>query len=98
MYLAKGKSQKAISFNDLSLEENLTYIKFNLKDVQEAFYMFDITKHKFEGSPELPASLVQKIATRSKDLKRNLNSVVSRNEYKAMLKIIQKESHNLDGR
>jgi len=59
MYLAKGKSMSAISFNDLTIEENLTYVKFNLKDVQEAFDMFEITKNKFEGyGPELPAALI----------------------------------------
>jgi hypothetical protein len=89
MYLTKGKSMKAISFNDLTLEENLTYVKHNIKDVTEAFHLFEITKAKFEGrGPDLPASLIQKIATKTKDLKKSLGSIVNRNEYKAMLKII----------
>ena len=47
-----------ISFKDLSLHENLNYIKFTLKDSKEAFHMFDITKDAFESSPEIPAALV----------------------------------------
>jgi len=37
VYRAKGKEKNKISFNDLSLQENLNYIKFNLKNTEEAF-------------------------------------------------------------
>ena len=32
IYRAKGKSRNKISFNDLTLHENLNYIKYTLKD------------------------------------------------------------------
>jgi hypothetical protein len=37
VYRAKGKERSKISFNDLTLQENLNYIKFNLKNTEEAF-------------------------------------------------------------
>lgn len=43
IYRAKGKTRNNISFKDLSLHENLNYIKFTLKDSKEAFNMFSIT-------------------------------------------------------
>jgi hypothetical protein len=64
IYRTKGKSKTKISFNDLTLHENLNYIKFTLKDTQEAFSLFDITKTKFIGG-EIPASIIQKLAIRS---------------------------------
>lgn len=65
LYRAKGKTKAKISFKDLTLQENLNYIKFNLKNTNEAFDMFDILKDKFASHPEIPASIVQKIANRS---------------------------------
>lgn len=64
IYRAKGKSRKQVSFNDLSLHENLNYIKYNLKNSDEAFEMFRITKENFE-TPEIAAAIVQKLANRS---------------------------------
>jgi hypothetical protein len=37
VYRAKGKSKNKISFADLTLHENLNYIKYTLKDSDEAF-------------------------------------------------------------
>lgn len=58
MYRAKNK--KTISFTDLTLQENLNYIKYTLKDSKEAFQMFDIlSKNKDEPIPvEVPASII----------------------------------------
>jgi hypothetical protein len=43
LYRAKGKQRSKISFNDLTLPENLNYIKYNLKNSDEAFNLFEIT-------------------------------------------------------
>ena len=42
IYRAKGKAKNKISFNDLSVQENLNYIKFTLKDSDEAFKLFEV--------------------------------------------------------
>jgi len=57
IYRVKGKSRDRISFKDLSLHENLNYIKFTLKDSKEAFNLFEITKDAFD-SAEIPAALI----------------------------------------
>ena len=44
LYRLKGKSKAQISFNDLSLEENLRYIKYDLENSHEAFKLFKITR------------------------------------------------------
>jgi len=58
LYRSKDKSRTQISFNDLSLSENLNYIKFNLKSSHEAFSIYDITKQKFPNFPEIPAAII----------------------------------------
>ena len=59
LYRAKGKSKSKISFKDLSLQENLNYIKYTLKDTNEAFDMFNITKYSFKENQSLiPAALL----------------------------------------
>jgi 3-oxoacyl-[acyl-carrier-protein] synthase III len=83
----------------LTLPENLNYIKYNLKNSDEAFELFKITSLKFESSPEIPASIIQKLANRSsideKDVDKKL---VPRYEYKNMLKAIQKNLEFLDNK
>jgi hypothetical protein len=98
LYRSKGKSRGQISFNDLTLEENLMYIKHDLADVQEAFHIFDITKGNYSGAPDLPASLIQKIATKTKKLDQSAVKIIDTNEYKAMLKSIQKNMGELSQR
>lgn len=58
LYRAKGKARSKISFNDLTLVENLNYIKHNLKNSEEAFEMFKITQDKFREHPEIAASII----------------------------------------
>ena len=58
LYRSKGLSKSKISFNDLTLQENLNYIKYDLKNTHEAFSLFDITKDKFNSSPDIAASLI----------------------------------------
>ena len=59
IYRAKGKTRSKISFNDLSVQENLNYIKYTLKDSQEAFDLFKVTRDTFgEYTAEIPAALV----------------------------------------
>lgn len=68
----------------------MNYIKFNLKTSEEAFQLFDITKEK-SLTPDIPASIIQKLANRSNITPTNVNEkLLVRNEYKAMLKTIQK--------
>ena len=42
LFKLKGKSRGQISFNDLTLEENLCYIKYDLANTHEAFKVFKI--------------------------------------------------------
>jgi hypothetical protein len=58
LYRAKDKPRAKITFNDLTLTENLNYIKHNLKDSNEAMELFQTTRKKFGNSPEIAASLV----------------------------------------
>lgn len=58
LYRSKNKSQSKISFNDLSLEENLNFVKYNLKNTHEAFKLFLITQEKFKEQPALSASII----------------------------------------
>lgn len=102
IYRAKGKSRSKISFNDLTLQENLNYIKYTLKDSNEAFDLFKVTKDTFTAkSPEIPAALVQKLANKTKDLDRKIeirDKIVRRPEYKQMLKSIKQGLPSLDNR
>ena len=89
VYRAKGKERAKISFTDLTLQENLNYIKYSLKNSEEAFKMFEITQRKYEANPEIPASMIQKLGTRSslkpKDVETKL---IARYEYKNMLRAV----------
>jgi hypothetical protein len=58
VYRAKGKDRSRISFNDLTMPENLNYIKYNLQNSEDAFKMFEITQTKYESSPEIPAAII----------------------------------------
>ena len=102
IYRVKGKSRNKISFNDLTLQENLNYIKYTLKDSQEAFDLFKVTKDTFNlQTAEIPAALVQKIANKTKDLDRKStvrDKIIRRAEYKQMLKAIKAKMEELDNR
>ena len=102
LYRAKGKTKNKISFNDMTLEENLNYIKYTLKDSDEAFKLFEITRDTFGSlTPEIPAALVQKIATKTKDIDRKgevRDKIVRRPQYKQMLRQIKEKVGELDNR
>ena len=71
----------------MTLNENLNYIKHNLKNSHEAFKLFEITKEKFENKPEIAAQIIQKFATGSDITKKNFEEkLFGRVEYKEMLK------------
>ena len=93
IYRAKGKTRNQISFNDLSLQENLNYIKYTLQDSNEAFNLFKVTKDTFGAdAPELPAALIQKMANKTKDLAQKTevrDKIIRRPEYKQMLKVVK---------
>ena len=98
LYRAKGKSKNKISFNDLTLHENLNYIKFNLKNSDEAFKMFEITKDKMENG-DIPASIIQKLANRSDIKPSNVSEkLLEKKDYKDMLKAIQKHMNSMDNK
>lgn len=99
LYRNKGKSWSKISFNDLSLEENLNYIKYNLKSSHEAYKLFLITQDKFQDQPLIPAQIIQKMAKQSNINKRNFDEKMFRRiEYKAMLKVIKNNLDSLDNK
>ena len=58
IYQKKKKNYKQISFNDLTLNENLNYVKYSLQNTHEAFSLFDITKPNFPDVPFIAAALV----------------------------------------
>ncbi len=96
---AKGKNYVQISFNDLTVQENLNYIKFNLKTSNQAFEMFEIIKDKMENHPEIPASIVQKLALRSNLRSEDINAkLLQRFEYKNILRGISKNIDMLDNK
>jgi mannitol/fructose-specific phosphotransferase system IIA component (Ntr-type) len=83
----------------LTLQENLNYIKFNLKDTHEAFRIFDETKSTFENRPEIAASMIQKLATKSKITPKNFDEkLFARVEYKGMLRQIKEGLDFLDNK
>jgi hypothetical protein len=43
LYRSKNLNYKKISFNDLTLEQNVNYIKYNIKNSDDAIKMFKIT-------------------------------------------------------
>jgi hypothetical protein len=58
LYRTKGKPKAKISFTDMTLTENLNYVKYNLKTSEEAFDLFKITSTRFSSNPEIAASIV----------------------------------------
>lgn len=99
LYRTKGKKRAKISFNDLTLQENLNYIKFNLKNSNDAFELYNITQAKYNVNPEIPASIVQKLAVRSTLKASEVNEkLVARFEYKNMLRQIQNNLNLLDNK
>ena len=101
IYRAIGKDKNKISFKDLTLQQNLNYIKYTMKDTNEAYEFFKITQDNFgEYTADIPAALVQKIATRTRNLdnKDTWQKIVDRPEYKMMLKAVKKGMVNLSNR
>ena len=101
LYRSKGKSKNKISFKDLSLQENLNYIKYTLKNTDEAFDLFKITQYSFTDSKaQIPAALIQKIATRAKDIHRKdvADKIMETLSYKQMLWHVKQGLGDLDNR
>ena len=99
LYRSKGLSHSKISFNDLTLQENLNYIKYDLKNTHEAFKLFDITKEKFNYTSEIAASLIQKLATRGNIHHKNFDEkLFSKNEYKAMFRQVMEHADDMDNK
>ena len=77
----------------------MNYIKYNLKDSNDAFELFGIIQDKFKNSPDIAASIIQKLAVRSTLKAKDINSkLVARYEYKNMLKAIQTNLDLLDNK
>lgn len=79
----------------MSLSENLSYVKHDLTNINEALLHYDTTKDKFPG-PQIPAALIQRIAT-TKMKKQSLRGEVMRTKpYKAMLRRVKQNVTELD--
>ncbi|CDW74365.1 UNKNOWN [Stylonychia lemnae] len=99
VYRAKGKSYNKINFNDLTVHENLNYIKFNLKTSTEAFQLFEQIKEKYGNHPEIPAAIVQKLANKSNIKRQQINKkLLSKWEYKSILRSISQNIELLDNK
>lgn len=89
LYRLKGKSRAQISFNDLSLEENLRYIKYDLGNTHEAFKLFKITRDgPLNEQPEIAAALLQKMAL-SQIKPKQFDDMFGRIEYKQMIRSVK---------
>jgi len=75
------------------VHEQLNYVKYTLKDTREALQMFDICKHDEQAS--VACALVQKIANKTRAIPEGFSE---KNEFKAMLKQIQKSVPNIQTR
>ncbi len=91
LYRSKNKSKNQISFNDLTLVEQLNYVKYTLKNTEEACKMFDIVTADEQAS--VACALVQKIANKTHSLPKEFTH---KNEFRAMLKLVQKQANKLD--
>lgn len=61
--------------------------------------MFDITKNKFSGRPEIASAILQKMATRSNVVSQTFDiKVFSRPEYKAILRQIKENAKLLSNK
>ena len=68
LYRAKDKSRGQISFKDLTLHEQLQYVKWSLKDTREALQMFEIVKEQ-DVQGQVACALVHKVSNKTKNLK-----------------------------
>lgn len=94
LYRTKGKTRSKISFNDLTLHEQLNYVRWNLKDTREGFQMFEIINREQPGQlkdeahvAEVACAIVQMTGTKTKKLPEGFKD---KNEFRALLKAIQK--------
>lgn len=75
------------------MHEQLNYVKYNLKNTNEALLMFEIVTHDEQAS--VACALVQKIANKSRSIPEGFTD---KNEYKAILKLIQKSIPKIETR
>lgn len=91
-----NKYQKGIvKFSELSLAENLNYVKFNLKNSQDLFKMY--LELKGSDNPLVYCSMLQKLSTclkNEKDVWRTLNLY----EYKDLLRDFKKNFKIVDNK
>lgn len=83
-----------IEFKDLSVEENLNYVKFNLKNTNELFKMYTEVR---ELSPIITCALVQKISLGYKEEKDKV-VLFQKKDYKDMLIKIKKNLKTIDNK
>jgi hypothetical protein len=95
-----------VIFGELSLEENLNYIKFNIRNSNELFNLYeeimhkDFTKYKKENKeiqPIILSAILQKIAVGAKNLEQ-IPDLLSNTTYKELLVNIKKNIKNLTDR
>jgi hypothetical protein len=83
-----------VEFKDLTLEENLNYIKFNINCGRDLFKMFHEVK---DLSPIISCALIQKIAVGYKE-ERDILELFIKPEYRAMLSIAKKNLTAIDNK
>lgn len=84
-----------INFSELSLEENLNYVKFNLKNTEDLFKMY--LEVKSIDNSLIFGSMIQKLAVSlktDKDIQKTLNIY----EYKDLLRDFKKNFRSLDNK
>ena len=98
-----------VKFGDLSLQENLNYIKFNIINSKEIFKLFNEVKHKdfienplmkitnLNNRPVIYSSLLQKLATGYKE-DTDRERIFSLMEYKDLLKSIKENLPTMKNR
>jgi len=97
IYKAKGHVSN-LSFRDLTVNENLNYIKHSLKNSTEAFALFKITSEQ-SVAPEIPAAILQKIALRSDIFdKEKVAGIVRKKEYKQIIRAVRENLERLDNK
>jgi hypothetical protein len=83
-----------IKFSDLTLEENLNYIKFNINSGRDLFKVYAEVKNL---SPIITCALVQKISIGYKEEK-DIFELFAKPEYRDMLTIIKKNLKIIDNK
>ncbi len=93
-----NKYQKGIvKFSELSLEENLNYIKFNLKNSDDLFKMYIELSNSQNNNSLIFGSMIQKLSANLKSEK-DVNKTLNLYEYKDLLRDFKKNFKIIDNK